>query len=191
MSRRVFLGMGSNLGDRHQLISRAVAEMPGVVAVSALYETDPVGGPPGQGRYLNAVVELRSDLCPRQLLELARALEEEAGRERYERWGPRTLDVDVLMVGDLRVDEVDLVVPHPMIHMRAFVLVPLAELAPEVADRLAGPGWRQRVEGVCALVAQAVPGTPAKAPEIRVPWLDERTVLPSRQTATLEGPTWS
>lgn len=158
MSRRVFLGLGSNLGDRHHLVTRAIAAMPGVVAVSALYETDPVGGPPGQGRYLNAVVELRSDLSPRQLLELARALEEEAGRERHERWGPRTLDVDVLMVGDLQVDEADLVVPHPRMHERPFVLVPLAELAPDIVDHLAGPGWRKHAEGVSALGGPADSG---------------------------------
>jgi 2-amino-4-hydroxy-6-hydroxymethyldihydropteridine diphosphokinase len=108
-----------------------------VVAVSPVYETDPVGGPAGQGPYLNLVVELSTARSPRELLELARRLEAAAGRVRAERWGPRTLDVDVLLVGELVVDEADLVVPHPRLGERAFVLVPLADLAPDLAAELA------------------------------------------------------
>lgn len=117
--------------------------------VSPVYETQPVGGPPGQRPYLNVVVELLTEASPRDLLELAARLEASAGRTRAERWGPRTLDVDVLLVGDLRVDEPDLVVPHPRMHERAFVLVPLADLAPEVVEGLAGvrSGWRARAAG--------------------------------------------
>ena len=129
---RSFLGLGSNLGDRRAHLRRAVSALPDVVAVSPLYETEPVGGPPGQERYLNVVVELDSPCTPRQLLALAASLEEAAGRERGERWGPRTLDVDVLLVGDLRVDEPDLVVPHPRMWDRRFVVAPLADLAPEL-----------------------------------------------------------
>lgn len=147
MSRRAFLGLGSNLGDRRGLLSAAVAALPDVVAVSPVYETDPVGGPPGQGPYLNLVVELLTHLGPRALLELGQALESRAGRERSVRWGPRTLDVDVLLVGELTVDQPDLVVPHPRLTQRAFVLVPLADLAPEVVTRLAGEDWRSGVAG--------------------------------------------
>ena len=129
---RVFLGLGSNLGDRHAQLRRAVQGLPDVVAVSRLYETEPVGGPPDQGSYLNLVVELDTGLGPRELLEVARRLETEAGRERAERWGPRTLDVDVLLVGDRVVAEEDLVVPHPRMWERRFVVAPLAELAPEL-----------------------------------------------------------
>jgi 2-amino-4-hydroxy-6-hydroxymethyldihydropteridine diphosphokinase len=100
--------------------------------VSNLYETDPVGGPPGQGAYLNCVVELRTALTSRELLAAAQAAEADAKRVRVERWGPRTLDVDVLLVGDDVVDEPDLVVPHPRMWERGFVLVPLADLAPEL-----------------------------------------------------------
>lgn len=140
---RAFVALGSNVGDRRAHLRRAVAGLPDVVAVSAVYETDPVGGPAGQGPYLNAVVELATDLGPRQLLDVARRLEAEAGRERGERWGPRTLDVDVLLVGDLTVDEADLVVPHPRLWERPFVLVPLHDLAPEVAGaRPDDPGVR-------------------------------------------------
>jgi len=140
---RVFLGLGSNLGDRWAHLRRAVAALPDVVAVSPVYETDPVGGPERQGAYLNLVVQLETDLSARALLELGQRLESEAGRVRAERWGPRTLDVDVLLVGDEHVDEPDLQVPHPRMWERAFVLVPLADLAPDVVpDAPAGPDVR-------------------------------------------------
>lgn len=142
--RRSFLGLGSNLGDRRARLVEALAATPDLAAVSGLYETDPVGGPPGQPPYLNLVAELRTGAGPRDLLDLARRLERSAGRVRAERWGPRTLDVDVLLVGDLRVDEPDLVVPHPRMAERGFVLLPLSDLAPEVVAELAGEGWRER-----------------------------------------------
>lgn len=129
---RAFVALGSNLGNRREHLRRAVAGLPDVVAVSGVYETDPVGGPAGQPPYLNAVVELDTDLSPRELLEAGRRLERAAARKRGERWGPRTLDVDVLLVGDLTVDEPDLQVPHPQLRERAFVLVPLHDLAPDV-----------------------------------------------------------
>jgi 2-amino-4-hydroxy-6-hydroxymethyldihydropteridine diphosphokinase len=120
-----------------------VAGLPDVVAVSPVYETDPVGGPAGQDAYLNAVVELDTDLDPRSLLELAHRLEAAAGRVREERWGPRTLDVDVLLVGDLEIDEPDLQVPHPRMWNRDFVLVPLQDLAPDlVPEPPVGEGVR-------------------------------------------------
>ena len=138
-----FVGLGSNLGDRWVHLRQAVAALPDVVAVSPVYETEPVGGPEGQGSYLNAVVELETELTPRRLLEVARRLEEAAARVRGERWGPRTLDVDVLLVGDLSVDEPDLVVPHPRMWERRFVVAPLADLAPELVPA----GWEDRVAG--------------------------------------------
>ena len=111
------MGLGSNLGDRLAHLQAAVdglARTPGVevVAVSPVYETAPVGGPP-QDDYLNAVVALDTELTPRALLDVAQRLEAAEHRVRRERWGPRTLDVDVLLVGDEVVDEPDLVVPHP------------------------------------------------------------------------------
>lgn len=137
-ARRVFLGFGSNLGDRRRNLLDAVESLSGRVAVSQVYETEPVGGPSGQEPYLNCVVELRTSLSPRQLLGVCHRLEAAAGRVRNERWGPRTLDVDVLLVGNLIVDEPDLTIPHPRMWDRRFVLAPLAELAPELvpADRL-------------------------------------------------------
>lgn len=132
---RAFLGLGSNLGDRAAYLQAAIDALPDVAAVSAFHETDPVGGPPGQRPYLNAVVELDTALSPRELLHIAQQLEAQAQRVRAERWGPRTLDVDVLLVGDLTVDEPDLQVPHPRMWERDFVLVPLAELAPELVAK--------------------------------------------------------
>lgn len=129
---RAYLGLGSNLGDRRRLLSEAVGALPDVVRISPVYESEPVGGPNDQGRYLNAVVELDTGHSPRELLEMARSLEERAGRVRNQRDGPRTLDVDVLLVGDLHVEEADLVVPHPRMWRRRFVLAPLADLAPDL-----------------------------------------------------------
>ena len=131
--KRAYLGLGSNAGDRAALLQGAVdglaARAGSVVAISPVYETEPVGGPP-QPDYLNAVVVVDTDLDARALLGVAKALEAEAGREPGERWGPRPLDVDGLMVGDDRVAEPDLVVPHPRMSQRAFVLAPLADVAP-------------------------------------------------------------
>jgi 2-amino-4-hydroxy-6-hydroxymethyldihydropteridine diphosphokinase len=129
---RAFLGLGSNLGDRLAYLRDAVASIPDVVAVSRLYETAPVGGPGGQDRFLNIVVQLDTELSARELLEVCRRCEADARRVREERWGPRTLDVDVLWVDDVTVDEPDLIVPHPRMFERAFVLLPLGDLAPDL-----------------------------------------------------------
>lgn len=129
---RAFLGMGSNLGDRRGHLRRAVAALGDeVVAVSPVYETDPVGGPE-QGAYLNLVVEVDTALDARGLLGVCADLEAAARRVRRERWGPRTLDVDVLWVDGEEVDEPDLQVPHPRMRQRRFVLAPLADLAPDL-----------------------------------------------------------
>jgi 2-amino-4-hydroxy-6-hydroxymethyldihydropteridine diphosphokinase len=146
-TRRAYLGIGSNLGDRMEHLQQAVddlaaAEGVDVAAVSPVYETAPVGGP-AQPDYLNAVVAVDTDRTPRALLELARAIETHGERIRTVRWGPRTIDVDVLLVGDERVDEPDLVVPHPRMTERAFVVVPLADL---------DPGWRTRIPADAASV---------------------------------------
>lgn len=140
---RAFLGLGSNMGDRRAALRRAVTALPDVVAVSPVYETEPVGGPPGQERYLNVVVELDTMRTARELLELVRRLEAEAGRVRAERFGPRILDVDVLLVGHQRIEEPDLIVPHPRMWERRFVVAPLADLAPELVP----PGVEGRVSG--------------------------------------------
>jgi 2-amino-4-hydroxy-6-hydroxymethyldihydropteridine diphosphokinase len=134
--RRAFIGLGSNLGDRRAHLVAAVealrAQADDVAAVSPLYETAPVGGPEGQGPYLNVVVELETADSPRRLLARCRAVERAAHRERAVRWGPRTLDADVLWVDGERVDEPDLTVPHARMWERRFVLAPLADLAPDL-----------------------------------------------------------
>ena len=132
---RAFLALGSNLGDRVRYLRGAVDTLAGhgLTAVSPVYETDPVGGPE-QGRFLNLVVELATDLSPRDLLALCHRLEAEAERVREVRWGPRTLDVDVVWVDGTTVDEPDLVVPHPRMWERRFVLAPLRDLAPDVVS---------------------------------------------------------
>ena len=133
MTRRAFLGLGSNLGDREAHLRHAIGRIPDVVKISSIWETAPVGGPGDQGPYLNCVVQLSTDRTARQLLTVCREREEEAERVRRERWGPRTLDVDVLWIDGEIVDQHDLTVPHPRMFERAFVLMPLRELAPELS----------------------------------------------------------
>ena len=130
--RTAYLALGSNEGDRLATLQRAVDRLDAAAGIqilrsSRVYETDPVGGPP-QPRYLNAVVEARTSLDARELLDACRRVEDALGRERLVRWGPRTIDVDILTYGGERIDEPDLVIPHPRMHERAFVLAPLLEL---------------------------------------------------------------
>ena len=132
MTRRAFLGLGSNLGDREAHMRHAIGRIPDVVKISSLWETAPVGGPEGQDPHLNCVVQLSTDRTARQLLNVCREREEDAKRERTQRWGPRTLDVDVLWIDGEVVDQHDLIVPHPRMFERDFVLVPLRELAPDL-----------------------------------------------------------
>lgn len=150
---RAFLGLGSNLGDRRAHLQRALETLRAagdVVAVSPVYETDPVGGPEDAGPYLNVVVELSTTDGPRRLLERCQGLEARAHRVRTVRFGPRTLDADVLLVGDATVTEPDLVVPHPRLWERRFVLAPLADLAPDLVgpDVLAAAGGKVRRLGM-------------------------------------------
>jgi 2-amino-4-hydroxy-6-hydroxymethyldihydropteridine diphosphokinase len=146
---RAFLSLGSNLGDRRQFLAEAVGSLgSSVVAVSPVYETEPVGGP-DQGRFLNIVVQLETDLGPRELLAVCHRLESAAQRVRTQRWGPRTLDVDIIWIDGVTVDEPDLVIPHPRWSERTFVLAPLADLAPELVDDdvfARAQGQVQRVE---------------------------------------------
>jgi 2-amino-4-hydroxy-6-hydroxymethyldihydropteridine diphosphokinase len=131
---RTFIGLGSNVGDRRAHLHSAVDSLPGVSAVSDVYETEPVGGPE-QGRYLNLVVEIDTELSPRELLAVCQRIEAAAGRIRDVRWGPRTLDVDILWMEGVTVEDHDLRIPHPRMTERLFVLAPLAELAPELVPR--------------------------------------------------------
>ncbi|KRA26176.1 2-amino-4-hydroxy-6-hydroxymethyldihydropteridine diphosphokinase [Pseudomonas sp. Root569] len=130
---RIYIGMGSNLAAPDQQLRRAVtalSQLPDttLAGVSAFYQSDSLL--PGQPRFTNAVAALDSNMAPLDLLDALQTIEEDQGRERHERWGPRTLDLDILLFGDRLIDEPRLKVPHYQMHVRAFVLYPLAELAP-------------------------------------------------------------
>jgi 2-amino-4-hydroxy-6-hydroxymethyldihydropteridine diphosphokinase len=140
---RAFLSLGSNLGDRRAILREAIASLSSVVAVSPVYETDPVGGPSGQGPFLNLVVEIDTDLTARQLLGVCHRLESAANRVRTERWGPRTLDVDIVWMEAGSVNDPDLQVPHLRMYERRFVMAPLADLAPDLIPA----DWNERAEG--------------------------------------------
>lgn len=131
-----YVGVGSNVGDREATIRAALETLDRqggvrVARASSLVETNPVGGPP-QGRFLNGAVELEVALPPRCLLETLLEVEDLFGRERSVRWGPRTLDLDILLYSDRVIEEPRLRVPHPRMHVRLFVLQPLCEIAPDV-----------------------------------------------------------
>ncbi len=134
---RAYIAFGSNLGDRraHLLAARerlcTTAEI-ACLAASSLYESQPSGGPSGQGLYLNAVVAIDTVLAPLALLQLLQSIEKEHGRVRDVRWSERTLDLDLLFYNDLILLSERLTLPHPRLHERAFVLLPCAEIAPEL-----------------------------------------------------------
>src|SRR5215213_7845821 len=133
MTVTAYIGLGSNLGDRQSYLDRAVQaltdhERVEVTKISSYYETDPIGGPPEQGPYLNAVAEIETDLDPDDLLVALQRIEHDLGRVRRERHGARTIDLDLLLYGDRVLDTLDLTVPHPRMHERGFVLEPFAEI---------------------------------------------------------------
>lgn len=125
------VALGSNLGDRVHHLRFAVDRLGDVVAQSQVFETAPIGGPGGQGAFLNMVVAVRTWLDPYGFIRRCQLIEAEALRQRVVRWGPRTLDVDLLFYDDVRIDDPDLTVPHPRFAERRFVLAPLQEVAPE------------------------------------------------------------
>ncbi|MFH0887501.1 MAG: 2-amino-4-hydroxy-6-hydroxymethyldihydropteridine diphosphokinase [bacterium] len=132
-----YLGLGSNVGDREEYIQQALyllEKAPGtqVTKVSSIYETEPEGDSE-QPMFLNAACRIKTTLSPRGLMEELTSIEDTLGRDRAVEWGPRTIDVDILLYEDLIIAEEDLQVPHPLMHERAFVLSPLSEIAPEVA----------------------------------------------------------
>ncbi|HWD24288.1 MAG TPA: 2-amino-4-hydroxy-6-hydroxymethyldihydropteridine diphosphokinase [Acidimicrobiales bacterium] len=146
MSPKAYFGLGSNLGDRWLHLQAGIDRLMSIgtdVAISRVYETSPIGGPEGQGPYLNCVLGVDTDLEPVELLGLANRLEDSQGRVRVERFGPRTLDVDVLYIEGYSSSDPRLTVPHPRMWERAFVLAPLAEL--DLA--LAGEEWEERFGG--------------------------------------------
>jgi len=138
VTQHAYLALGSNLGDRLAHLQLAIDELARapavrVLALSRVYETAPVGGPP-QDPYLNAVVAIETGLDPFELLRVCQQIEQRAARERGERWGPRTLDVDVLLMDGTRLETDDLTIPHPRMWERGFVLAPLRDVAPHLVD---------------------------------------------------------
>lgn len=147
-----WIGIGSNVGERRDFVRSAVGRLRAEVkveAVSSLYETSPVGGPP-QRSFVNAVVRVSTELPPRELLGLCKDLEKKMGREASDmRWGPRVIDLDLLLYDDMKISEPDLEIPHPRMNERRFVLVPLLEIDPDAADPWGTrySDYEERVEG--------------------------------------------
>ena len=141
-TNRALIGLGANMGNRAANLARALRAVEAddcrVVTCSALYETTPVGGPPGQTRYLNACAWIETTLQPRRFQHRLHQIERLLGRRRAVRWGPRPIDLDLLLWNEELIHEPDLVVPHPWLPVRRFVLEPLAEIAPEVKHPV---GW--------------------------------------------------
>ncbi len=162
VSSRAYVALGSNLGDRAANLQFAVDELAAasgveVLELSRVYETAPVGGPP-QDAFLNAVAALETTLTPHALLALGQRIESDAHRVRRERWGPRTLDVDLLLYDDMQIDDPDLTLPHPRMWERGFVLAPLHDVAPE----LVGPELLD--------ASAAGEGVREAAVTLRLPW---------------------
>jgi len=133
----VYVALGSNLGPREKNLTAALGALQStrridVVKVSSLYETQPQGGPPNQPNYVNAVAHVRTDLSPRRILAVCQHIEGSLGRKRSIRWGPRTIDLDILCYDQEICAEPDLTLPHPLMHRRPFVMQPLAEIAPDL-----------------------------------------------------------
>jgi 2-amino-4-hydroxy-6-hydroxymethyldihydropteridine diphosphokinase len=133
MTSGVFIGLGSNLGDRERHIRDAIREMGGhsdvrIVASSSVIETNPIGGPADQPPYLNAVIEIATNLGPDALLDMLQSIEQKHARQRNVQWGPRTLDLDLLLYNDQCIDTDRLIVPHPHMWQRDFVCRPLVEI---------------------------------------------------------------
>lgn len=131
-----YLAIGSNLGDRARACYAAVQKLSAhaqitVTAISELIETAPVGGPTWSPPFLNGAVAIETTLGAHALIKELNSIEESIGRQRLERWGPRTIDLDLLLFGDRILSSDDLIVPHPMMHERRFVLEPLAQIAPQ------------------------------------------------------------
>ena len=153
-----FIALGSNLGDRRAFLDAALARLrlqPGVevVSISTYHETEPVGGPAGQGVYLNAVAVVRTSLNPLQLLRVLQGLENQLGRVRAERFGPRTIDLDLLLYGTEVMQTDELTVPHPRMHERRFVLEPLVEIAPLAVH----PGLQSTAKDLLERLQQPTP----------------------------------
>ena len=139
---RVFIGLGSNVGERHQFLKRASDELKkmrgsGVVWYSPVYETDPYGKT-DQPNFLNAVGEIDATLLPPELMEELKSVEQRVGSSSTERWGPREIDLDILLYDGVVFQDDQVIVPHPDLEQRKFVLIPFREIAPDVVHPVSG-----------------------------------------------------
>jgi 2-amino-4-hydroxy-6-hydroxymethyldihydropteridine diphosphokinase len=168
----VVVGLGANVGTPELALRQAANELSAgarQAKLSKLYRTEPVGGPP-QPVFLNAALRVLWPTCPRSLLVRLHALELAAGRERRERWGPRTLDLDILWVAGVVLGEPDLVIPHPRLRQRAFALRPLLDVAPEAIDPVDGVAYAQvlaQLGSAGIVAAEGAWGEPSAAPSAR------------------------
>lgn len=163
-----YIALGSNLGDRRDYLDRALQALQEhsrieVTQVSSFHETAPVGGPPGQPNFLNAAAELKTDLSPRELLDVILEVERNLGRVRRERQGARTIDLDLLLYEDQVIQEPGLTVPHPAMHERWFVLKPLAEIGPRVIHPLLDATILDLLENLGGRLPEALPGEKSSA----------------------------
>ncbi len=198
-----YIALGSNLGDRREYLERALQALrqsAGIVVtrVSPVYETEPVGGPAGQGRYLNAAAELTTDLGARQLMAALLAIEQGLGRVRAERDGPRTIDLDLLLYDQQVIDEPGLKVPHPRLHERSFVLRPLADIAPyavhpvigktiaELAAPYSARSLPRELSGLRALVTGSTGGI-GRAIALELAQAGADVIVHGRRTEALEA----
>ena len=162
----VFISLGANLGPARENLARAIRSIKKrcrVLAVSSLYESDPVG-PQDQPKFTNAVIKAETDLSPFELLDCLKTIEKEIGRKKTKRWGPRVIDLDIIFYGDLVISTDSLVIPHPRAHERRFVLEPLLEIDPAAWH----PAKKMAVKDICSGLGDSQAISKTDGPEVLI-----------------------